>query len=110
MDKFVKLENGNYINIDQIITISENGSSFFAYTTGFDNEWQAHSESLTKKDLDKIMKASVDHVELKADDLIELAKTGKTKNIELDEMGKVVFKNCLGVLDFEKDCYERYGC
>lgn len=65
MDKFVKLENGNYINIDQIITISENGSSFLAHTVGFDNEWEAHCESLTKKDLDKIMKASVDHVELK---------------------------------------------
>lgn len=49
------------------------------------------------------------NIQLTTDDLIELAKTGETKNIELDEMGKVVFKNCLGVLDFEKDCYERYG-
>lgn len=54
MSKFVKLENGNYINVDHIITIS--GDS--AYTTGFDNDWQAHVERVTKKDVDNIMKTT----------------------------------------------------
>lgn len=49
MAKFVKLENGNYINIDHIITISDD----YAYTTGFDNDWQAHTERVTKKMLKK---------------------------------------------------------
>lgn len=54
MAKFVKLENENYINVDHIITISGD----YAYTTGFDNDWQAHAERVTKKDVDNIMKAS----------------------------------------------------
>lgn len=54
MAKFVKLENGNYINVDHIITISGD----YAYTMGFDNDWQAHAERVTKKDVEKILKAS----------------------------------------------------
>ena len=54
MSKFVKLKNGTYINVDHIITIS--GDS--AYTTGFDNGWQAHIERVTKKDVDNIIKAT----------------------------------------------------
>lgn len=54
MAKFVKLENGNYINVDHIITISGD----YAYTTGFDNDWQAHAERVTKTDVDNILKAS----------------------------------------------------
>lgn len=54
MAKFVKLESGTYINVDHIITIS----SDYAYTTGFDNDWQAHSERVTKKDVDNILKGS----------------------------------------------------
>ena len=40
-------------------------------------------------------------------DLIELAETGKTGNIELDSMAKVVFNDCLNMLKFEADYYER---
>lgn len=54
MSKFVKLESGTYINVDHIITISGD----YAYTTGFDNDWQAHAERVTKKDVDNIMKAT----------------------------------------------------
>lgn len=54
MSKFVRLESGTYINVDHIITISGNS----AYTTGFDNDWQAHKEQVTKKDVDNIMKAA----------------------------------------------------
>lgn len=54
MAKFVKLESGNYINIDHIITISGG----YAYTTGFDNDWQAHAERVTKTDIDNILKGS----------------------------------------------------
>lgn len=54
MSKFVKLESGAYINVDNIITVSGGR----AYTTGFDNDWQAHVERVTKKDVDNIMKAT----------------------------------------------------
>lgn len=54
MSKFVRLESGTIVNVDNIITIS--GSS--AYTKGFDNDWQAHVERVTKKDVDSIMKAT----------------------------------------------------
>lgn len=54
MSKFVRLESGTYINVDNIITIS--GDS--AYTMGFNNDWQAHVEQVTKKDVDNIMKAT----------------------------------------------------
>lgn len=54
MAKFVRLESGTYINVDNIITISGN----LAYTMGFDNDWQAHRERVTKKDVDNILKGS----------------------------------------------------
>ena len=54
MSKFVKLESGAYINVDNIITIHDGN----AYTTGFDNDWQAHAERVTKKDVDNIMKTT----------------------------------------------------
>lgn len=57
MTKFVKLENGRYINIDHIITISGD----YAYTTGFDNDWQAHAERVTKTDIDNILKTTEEH-------------------------------------------------
>lgn len=40
-------------------------------------------------------------------DLIELAETGKTGEIELDSMAKVVFNDCLNMLEFEADYYEK---
>ena len=46
---------------------------------------------------------------LTTDELIELAETGKTGNIELDSMAKVVLHECLNMLNFEKRYYERYG-
>lgn len=46
-------------------------------------------------------------MQLNADDLIELAETGKTGNIELDSMAKVVLHECLNMLKFEADYYER---
>ena len=44
---------------------------------------------------------------LTTDELIELAETGKVRNIVLDSMAKVVFHECLNMLKFEKDYYER---
>ena len=44
---------------------------------------------------------------LTADDLIELAETGKTGNIELDSMAATVLHECLNMLEFEADYYER---
>lgn len=44
---------------------------------------------------------------LTADDLIELAETGKTGNIELDSMAATVLHECLNMLKFEKYYYER---
>lgn len=46
-------------------------------------------------------------VQLNTDDLIELAETGKTGNIELDSMAKVVLHECSNMLEFEADYYER---
>lgn len=46
-------------------------------------------------------------VQLNTDDLIELAETGKVKNIVLDKMAKNVLHECLCMLKFEKDYYER---
>lgn len=40
-------------------------------------------------------------------DLIELAETGKTGNIELDSTVATVFHDCLSMLKFEADYYER---
>lgn len=40
-------------------------------------------------------------------DLIELAETGKTGNIELDSMAATVFRDCSNMLEFEADYYER---
>lgn len=48
------------------------------------------------------------HMEiLNIGDLIELAETGKTGNIELDSMAATVLHECLNMLEFEKDYYER---
>lgn len=48
------------------------------------------------------------HMErLSIGDLIELAETGKTGNIELDSMAKAVFSDCLNMLEFEADYYEK---
>ena len=46
-------------------------------------------------------------MQLSTDDLIELAETGKVKNIELDSMAKKVLYECLYMLRFEKGYYER---
>lgn len=46
-------------------------------------------------------------MQLSVGDLIELAETGKTRNIVLDSMAKVVLHECLSMLKFEKDYYER---
>ena len=46
-------------------------------------------------------------MQLSVGDLIELAETGKTGNIELDSMAKVVLHECLNMLEFEADYYER---
>ena len=46
-------------------------------------------------------------MQLNTDDLIKLAETGKTGEIELDSMAKVVFNDCLNMLEFEADYYER---
>lgn len=46
-------------------------------------------------------------MQLSVGDLIELAETGKTGNIELDSMAKTVLHECLNMLKFEKDYYER---
>lgn len=45
--------------------------------------------------------------QLNTDDLIKLAETGKTGNIVLNSMAKVVLHECLNMLKFEKDYYER---
>lgn len=44
---------------------------------------------------------------LTTDELIELAETGKVRNIVLDSMAQVVLHECLNMLKFEKDYYER---
>lgn len=44
---------------------------------------------------------------LSVGDLIELAETGKTGNIELDSMAAAVFRDCSNMLEFEADYYER---
>ena len=46
-------------------------------------------------------------MQLSVNDLIELAETGKTGNIELDSMAATVFRDCLNMLEFEADYYER---
>ena len=46
-------------------------------------------------------------VKLSVGDLIELAETGKTGNIELDSMAKIVLYECSNMLEFEADYYER---
>lgn len=59
MAKFVKLDSGEYINIDMIITISNRiEENYYAATLGFDSQWAAHQEELTKNDLEKIIEAS----------------------------------------------------
>ena len=44
---------------------------------------------------------------LNTDDLIELAETGKVRNIVLDSMAATVFNDCLNMLKFEADYCER---
>ena len=44
---------------------------------------------------------------LTTDELIELAETGKVRNIVLDSMAKVVLHECLYMLKFEKRYYEK---
>ena len=39
------------------------------------------------------------------DDVIKLAETGKVKDIELNDMAKVVLGACVYMLNFAKDCY-----
>ena len=46
-------------------------------------------------------------MQLSVGDLIELAETGKTGNIELDSMAATVLHECLNMLKFEKYYYER---
>lgn len=46
-------------------------------------------------------------MQLSVGDLIELAETGKVRNIVLDSMAKTVLHECLNMLMFEKDYYER---
>lgn len=46
-------------------------------------------------------------MQLNTDNLIELAETGKAGNIELDSVAKVVLHECLNMLEFEADYYER---
>lgn len=46
-------------------------------------------------------------VQLSVDDLIELAETGKTGEIELDSMAATVLHECSNMLEFEVDYYER---
>ena len=46
-------------------------------------------------------------MQLSVGDLIELAETGKTGNVELDSMVKVVLHECLNMLEFEADYYEK---
>ena len=44
---------------------------------------------------------------LTTDELIELAETGKVRNIVLDSTAKTVLHECLNMLEFEADYYER---
>lgn len=44
---------------------------------------------------------------LTTDELIELAETGKVRNIVLDSMAKAVLHECSNMLEFEADYYER---
>ena len=44
---------------------------------------------------------------LTTDELIELAEIGKVRNIVLDSMAKTVLHECLHMLKFEKDYYEK---
>ena len=46
-------------------------------------------------------------MQLNTDDLIELAETGKVRNIVLDSTAKIVLHECLNMLKFEKYYYER---
>ena len=46
-------------------------------------------------------------MQLSVGDLIELAETGKTGNIVLDSMAKVVLRECSNMLEFEANYYER---
>lgn len=46
-------------------------------------------------------------VQLNTDDLVELAETGKVRNIVLDSMAAIVFRDCSNMLEFEADYYER---
>ena len=45
--------------------------------------------------------------QLTTDELIKLAETGKVRNIVLDSIAKTVLHECLNMLEFEADYYER---
>lgn len=55
----------------------------------------------------KVLRKGQSIMQLNTDDLIELAETGKVRNIELDDMAKEVFNECAYMLNFEKKYYER---
>lgn len=57
--------------------------------------------------LHKVSEKEQSIMQLNADDLIELAETGKTGNIELDSIAKIVLHECSNMLEFEADYYER---
>lgn len=46
-------------------------------------------------------------MQLSVGDLIELAETGKTGEIELDSMAATVLRECSNMLEFEAGYYER---
>lgn len=46
-------------------------------------------------------------MQLSVGDLIELAETGKVRNIVLDSTAKIVLHECLYMLKFEKKYYEK---
>lgn len=46
-------------------------------------------------------------MQLNTDDLIKLAENGKAGNIVLDSTAKIVLHECLNMLEFEADYYER---
>ena len=46
-------------------------------------------------------------MQLSVGDLIELATFGRTVGIELDSMASTVLHECLNMLKFEADYYER---
>lgn len=58
MAKFVKLENGDYINIDAIRVISDATAKYRIYFDSGLNNSEGDALLATKKDVEKILKAS----------------------------------------------------